>query len=240
MGESDLIVLVLSASPVVQAVMILLLIMSVMAWAIAFERSYSLDRSRKHLAKYEEMFWSVEDLGHLYQSSYNSETKPKGAERIFVNAFTEYQKLHDNIELSKSDLLNAVERNMRITYTQESDNLEQRLSILATIGSSAPYIGLFGTVWGVMHAFQSLGDVQNATLATVAPGISEALIATAIGLFAAIPAVIAYNRLSTKADRLQNRYANFAESVLIALQRNDRIKLMQPSNQVRAVKMSQN
>ena len=240
MGESDLISLVLLASPVVQAVMALLLIMSVVAWAIAFERSSYLRRNLRITKEFENSFWNIHDLGVLYQETSHQHNLVEGVERIFVNGFAEYQKLHDKIELNRNDLLNAVERTMRITFSQEVEKVEKRISVLATIGSSAPYIGLFGTVWGVMHAFQSLGNVQNATLASVAPGISEALIATAIGLFAAIPAVIAYNRLSHRADQLVTRYENFAESFLITLQRNERLNQIEPSNKAQPANINVN
>jgi len=237
MGETDLISLVLHASPVVQAVMLLLLVMSLAVWAVAFERNYALRKREKQAKEFEQRFWNIYDIGALYQDYQGREAR--GVERIFVNGFAEYQKLHDNFNLNHSELLHAVERTMRITYSQEVEKLEARLSLLATVGSSAPYIGLFGTVWGVMHAFQSLGNVQHATLAAVAPGISEALIATAIGLFAEIPAVIAFNRLSHRADKITGYYENFAEGMLIALQRNERIGNIQPSSQATAAPITQ-
>jgi len=138
---------------------------------------------------------------------------------IFADGFKEFIRLKQQGVTNSGDLINGSQRTMKIAFTKQSDKLENHLSFLATVGSSAPYIGLFGTVWGVMHAFQSLGDIQHATLAAVAPGISEALIATAIGLFAAIPAVIAYNRLSNKVARLLIEYENFSEGFLSILQR---------------------
>jgi biopolymer transport protein TolQ len=222
-GDSDLLTLVLTASPVVQAVMLILLIMSISAWAIGLERLKFMKDQEKLTKAFEIQFWNAPELNNLYNELKKEGIPQKGAERIFCNGLAEYHKLMSRGDLARSDVLAGVERTMRITFSQEVEKLEARLSILATIGSSAPYIGLFGTVWGVMHAFQSLGNIENATLAAVAPGISEALIATAIGLFAAIPAVIAFNRLSARANRVIGYYENFADGLITSLQRNDRL-----------------
>jgi len=160
------------------------------------------------------------DLTSFYQHDKMSKHHGEGLSNIFLEGFREFLRLRKLGAMETTDLISGAQRMMKVAFSKEADKLENRLSILATIGSSAPYIGLFGTVLGVMHAFQGLGEMQNATLAAVAPGISEALIVTAIGLFAAIPAVITYNSLSNKADRLLGDYENFAEALLTSLQRD--------------------
>ncbi|QCU90392.1 protein TolQ [Thiomicrorhabdus sediminis] len=217
--DSDLLELVLMASPVVQMVMLLLLLMSIAAWAVAFAKSYQVKNAMREAKEFENAFWQSEELTALYTRVENQRDNAKGLEIIFADGFKEFMRLQQQGVSEASDLMAGAQRTMKIAFSREADYLEHRLSLLATVGSSAPYIGLFGTVWGVMHAFQSLGNVQHATLASVAPGISEALIATAIGLFAAIPAVIAYNRLSNRVDRLLSEYENFAEGFLTILQR---------------------
>lgn len=217
--NSDLIDLVLLASPVVQAVMVILALMSIAAWAVAFAKSYQIRQAKKKAKQFDQLFWHTQELTGLFNQVSQNTVKLQGLESIFEAGFKEFVRLKKQGVIHTSDLIAGTQRAMKIAFTRESDRLENHLALLATVGSSAPYIGLFGTVWGVMHAFQSLGDIQNATLAAVAPGISEALIATAIGLFAAIPAVIAYNRLSNHADRLLSEYENFAEGFLTILQR---------------------
>ena len=217
--DSDLLELILLASPVVQAVMLILAIMSIAAWTVAIAKSYQVKKSKRIAYAFENDFWEAQDLTNLYYKVEATRDTSEGMALIFADGFKEFMRLQKQGVTTSADLLSGSQRAMKIAFSRQADVLEQRLSLLATVGSSAPYIGLFGTVWGVMHAFQSLGDVQNATLATVAPGISEALIATAIGLFAAIPAVIAYNRLSNKIDRLLAEYENFAEGFMSILQR---------------------
>lgn len=218
--NSDLIDIVLMASPVVQAVMLILALMSIAAWAVAFAKSYEIRRASQQAKAFDQLFWNTQELTNLFnQVSQEEESKRRGMASLFEAGFKEFVRLRKQGVTNTNDLMAGTQRAMKIVFSRESDRLENRLPLLATVGSSAPYIGLFGTVWGVMHAFQSLGNVQNATLAAVAPGISEALIATAIGLFAAIPAVIAYNRLSHRADRLLGEYENFAEGFLTILQR---------------------
>lgn len=219
MLDNDLLDLVLMASPVVQAVMIILVLMSIAAWAVSLSKSQQIRKARKQAKRFDQTFWNTQELTTLFNEMTRAGTSQGGMANIFESGFREFVRLKKQGVIDSADLISGTERAMKITFSKESDHLEKRLSMLATVGSSAPYIGLLGTVWGVMHAFQSLGNVQHATLAAVAPGISEALIATAIGLFAAIPAVIAYNGLSNKVDRLLNEYENFAEGFLTILQR---------------------
>ncbi len=219
MNDSDLIGIILHASPVVQAVMIILAAMSLASWSVAIAKSAQIRKSKRVAKEFEKTFWATQDLNSLYHQVEATREQTQGLSNIFAEGFKEFVNLKKQGVQDASDLVAGSQRGMRVAFSKESDRLENRLSLLATVGSSAPYIGLFGTVWGVMHAFQALGDVQHATLAAVAPGISEALIATAIGLFAAIPAVIYYNRLSTKVDRLLGEYENFADGFLTILQR---------------------
>lgn len=223
MNDSDLISIILTASPVVQAVMILLALMSIAAWSVAISKHYQLRKSNSVAKEFEATFWSSQELTNLFKEVESNREGEQGLSLIFADGFREFIRLQNQGVKQTSELLNGSQRAMKIAFSRESDKLERHLSLLATVGSSAPYIGLFGTVWGVMHAFQSLGNVQHATLAAVAPGISEALVATAIGLFAAIPAVIAYNRLSYRVDRLLNDYENFADGFVSILQRQAHI-----------------
>ncbi len=217
MNSSELIELVLDASIVVQAVMLLLLFMSLVVWAIAFSKWYQIRVAYKATRQFMKNYHNTSDLTQFYRDDQLSNHHGKGVSHIFLEGFKEFLRLKSQ-GVDVQDMMSAIQRMMSVAFSKEAEILEKRLSILATIGSSAPYIGLFGTVWGVMHAFQALGGMQNATLAAVAPGISEALIATAIGLFAAIPAVITYNSLTNKAERLLNEYENFAETFLTTLQ----------------------
>jgi len=219
MMNSDLIDLVLMASPVVQAVMLILAIMSIAAWAVALAKSHQIRKAQKLAQSFDQTFWNTQELTTLFNDVVRNGENERGMAKIFESGFREFVRLKKQGVVHTADLMAGTQRAMKVAFSKEADQLENRLSLLATVGSSAPYIGLFGTVWGVMHAFQSLGDVQHATLAAVAPGISEALIATAIGLFAAIPAVISYNRLSNKVDRLLSEYENFAEGFLTIMQR---------------------
>lgn len=210
--------LFLQAGLVVQSVMLLLLLMSVTSWMIIFQRKSLLDMAHKKQLQFESRFWSGVDLANLFKEIAAKSTPKTGTEMLFHAGFKEYARLRTQVE-NQSQLLSAVQRAMRVAHSREIDRLEQNTSILATIGSISPYIGLFGTVWGIMNAFISLGDAQQATLQAVAPGIAEALVATAIGLFAAIPAVIAFNRFSYRIERLENQYINFAEEFTAILQR---------------------
>ncbi|MBN2646873.1 MAG: protein TolQ [Thiotrichales bacterium] len=217
--DSGILDLILMASPVVQIVMLILAIMSIAAWTVAIAKSYQVRKSADRARHFESEFWEAHDLTNLYYRVEATRDSAEGMAVIFADGFKEFMRLQKQGVTHSSDLLAGAQRAMKIAFNRQADSLENRLPFLATVGSSAPYIGLFGTVWGVMHAFQSLGNVQNATLATVAPGISEALIATALGLFAAIPAVIAYNRMSARVDRLLGDYENFAEGFMSILQR---------------------
>jgi biopolymer transport protein TolQ len=219
MNDGDLFSLLAEASLVVQAVMLLLAFMSIAAWAIAFAKSHQIKKATASAKAFEEEFWRTQELSQLYQNVERNRADASGMALMFADGFKEFAKLKQQGVEEASDLVAGCQRTMKIAFARQAEKLEHNLSWLATVGSSAPYIGLFGTVWGVMHAFQSLGNVQHATLASVAPGISEALIATAIGLFAAIPAVIFFNRLSNKVDRLLGEYENFAEGFLTILQR---------------------
>ena len=219
MNESSLIQLILNASQVVQGVMLILLLMSVFAWAVIFAKSYQLRKARIEANEFENLFWNTSELSQLYQIVTTETNTQYGNAIIFEAGFNEFVRLKQQGVANSVDLINGTQRAMKVAFSKQTERLENRTPFLATVGSSAPYIGLFGTVWGVMHAFSSLGDIQNATLAAVAPGISEALIATAMGLFAAIPAVIAYNRLAVKTDKVITQYENFAEGFLTIIQR---------------------
>jgi biopolymer transport protein TolQ len=198
------------ASPVVKIVMLLLLAASFTSWIIIFQRGFSLRRSRKHLNDFENQFWSTSDLTQMYQTIDEKEL-PEGLEKIFLAGFKEFARLQKRAHVGPKAVMAGAQRFMRVEELRMIDELETHLPILATIGATSPYVGLFGTVWGIMTAFQALGHVSQATIAMVAPGISEALIATAMGLFAAIPAVIAYNRYSNLVERLLNRNEAFQE-----------------------------
>ena len=211
--------MVLDASPIVQVVVGLLLIASVTSWAVIFHKSQVIGRSRRQAAKFETAFWAGGDLATLYR---NIETKGRagtGLQSIFESGFGEFSRLRQQ-GVPAEQLLDGARRAMRVAQLRELDRLEQNLAILATVGSTSPYVGLFGTVWGIMSAFHNLGNVQQATLAAVAPGIAEALITTAVGLFAAIPAVIAYNRLADQVSRLELRFDTFVEEFSTILQRH--------------------
>ncbi|MDC8831525.1 protein TolQ [Alteromonas gilva] len=209
--------LFLQASFVVQLVMLLLISVSIASWAFIFQRQKALNGARDEMKAFEDEFWSGADLNRLYQQL-SSEESVSGMGHIFCAGFKEFVRLRKS-NTNPNVVVDGTYRAMRVSLSREVDNLESRLSFLATAGSISPYIGLFGTVWGIMNAFIALGEVQQATLAMVAPGIAEALIATAIGLFAAIPAVIAYNRFSHQVERLENSYVNFMEEFSAILQR---------------------
>jgi len=217
-GEHSLIELVLQASFVVQLVMALLAGASVVSWAIIFRKRRLLGDARVAADRFEDDFWSGGDLAALYKSLDGG--TPTGMAGLFVAGFREFSRLRKQAGMAGGQLLEGSRRAMKVAQLRETDRLEQNLATLATIGSTSPYVGLFGTVWGIMSAFQGLGNVQQATLAMVAPGIAEALIATAMGLFAAIPAVIAYNRYADQVGRLELRYDAFMEEFSTILQRH--------------------
>jgi biopolymer transport protein TolQ len=197
----------------VQLVMLLLLGLSVASWTIIFKKSFSLKAVRQDTERFERDFWSGGDLNTLLQSAQRNKDESACLERIFESGMLEFKKGNE---------IDGARRAMKAAYQREMDALEANLPFLASVGSVSPYIGLFGTVWGIMHAFRGLANVQQATLSSVAPGIAEALVATAIGLFAAIPAVVAYNRSATDVDRLAIRFETFIEEFSNILQRQQR------------------
>ena len=202
--------LVSNASIVVQLVMLTLLAASVTSWVMIFQRSTMLRAGRRALESFEERFWSGIDLSKLYRQAGSNPDPDSGVEQIFRAGFKEFSRLRQQPGVDPEAVMEGVARAMRVAISREEEKLEQSLPFLATVGSVSPYIGLFGTVWGIMNSFRGLAQAQQATLATVAPGIAEALIATAIGLFAAIPAVIAYNRFAARGATLISRYYTFA------------------------------
>ena len=216
--DLSLVRLVLGASVVVQLVMLLLLVTSVVSWALIFRKRGVLAHARRDSADFEGRFWSGTDLVSMYNSINSAGSDPGGMGSIFRAGFREYARLR-RTGIDQRDVIYGSERAMRVAMRHEVDALESHLSFLATVGSTSPYIGLFGTVWGIMNSFRALGNVGQATLAMVAPGIAEALIATAMGLFAAIPAVIAYNRYLSDVESLSNRFSTFVEEFSTILQR---------------------
>ena len=218
-ADMSLLSLVSRASTLVQLVMLALLAASLLSWIVIFTKHKVLKLAREDAIRFEDQFWSGINLADLYSRQKKKDEERRGMARIFESGFAEYARLHKRTVGSGEMLLAGVQRSMKVSLAREEDKLESNLSLLATIGSISPYVGLFGTVWGIMRSFTALGSVQHATLAMVAPGIAEALIATAMGLFAAIPAVIAYNRYSDQVDRLIGSYENFAEEFSTILQR---------------------
>ena len=211
--------LIASASLVVKFVMALLLGVSFMSWLFIFRKMFTIRRARAETDAFEREFWGGNDLNLLYQGAVNNRHSIGSLERIFEAGYREFSKLRGQRGTDPSTMVDGARRAMRATYQREMDVLESHLSFLASAGSVSPYVGLFGTVWGIMHAFRGLANVQQATLAQVAPGIAEALVATAIGLFAAIPAVVAYNRYSHDIDRLAIRFESVMEEFSNILQR---------------------
>lgn len=217
--HASIVHLVLGASPVVQAVMVILVLASVVSWILIFQRGFVLAAAKRGLEKFEDRFWSGIDLSKLYRQLGNEAQSNSGAEQIFRAGFKEFSRLNQHGAKDPDAVLQGAARSMRVAIARQEERLQQHLPFLATVGSTSPYVGLFGTVWGIMGAFRGLSQVQQATLATVAPGIAEALIATAIGLFAAIPAVVAYNRFAARSETLLNRYDTFAEEFQTILNR---------------------
>jgi biopolymer transport protein TolQ len=218
-AELDYVQLMLHASLPVQIVMLLLILASIASWMIIFRKKAMIDRALREAADFEERFWSGADLAALFKELSARSNTLTGLASIFESGFREFARLRNRKQMDTRIMIEGAQRAMRVTATREVDRLEQSLEFLATVGSTSPYVGLFGTVWGIMVAFHGLASVKEATIAMVAPGISEALIATAMGLFAAIPAVIAYNRYSAKVDRLNIRYDTFQEEFSQILQR---------------------
>ena len=217
-ADLSLITLISEASLLVKLVMLTLLIISMYSWTLIFKKRGEIAQAKYNADKFEDKFWSGNELNNLYEEIASRPYVNQGMEGIFEVGFKEFVRL----KKSSSDsglVLEGAQRVMRVSLAREIDRLETSLSFLATAGSTSPYIGLFGTVWGIMNSFRALGDVQQATLGMVAPGIAEALIATAMGLFAAIPAVVAYNKYSHEVERLINRYDTFLEEFSSILQR---------------------
>ena len=215
--------LIAEAGIVVQLVMLSLFMASVVSWVMIIQRLIYFKKANQDNDVFEDKFWSGADLAELYRQASSPENM-SGSENIFRSGFKEYTRLRQQAGADAEAVMQGTERAMRVALSREEEKLDKHLPFLATVGSTSPYIGLFGTVWGIMNSFRSLAHVQQATIATVAPGISEALIATAIGLFAAIPAVMAYNRYAAKSDALLKKYQNFSEEFSAILHRQAHTK----------------
>ena len=220
--DMSILSLIAGASVLVKGVMLLLAVVSFMSWYWIFRKWFAIRDARAKTDQFERDFWSGGDLNSLYQSAVNDRHSAGALERIFEAGYREFTKLRGQKSLDQTTIVDGARRAMRATYQREMDNLEAHLAFLASVGSVSPYVGLFGTVWGIMNAFRGLANVSSATLAHVAPGIAEALVATAIGLFAAIPAVVAYNRFAHDIDRVSIRFESFTEEFSNILQRQTR------------------
>ena len=218
--DLNILQLVLHASLVVQIVMALLMLVSLASWSAIFRKLFAIHRVKAHNEAFEKEFWSGASLNELYTAAASKAKTSGPMERIFASGMREFQKLRERRVSDVGTLMDGARRAMRASFQREMDEVEVNLSFLASVGSVSPYVGLFGTVWGIMHAFTGLASLQQVTLATVAPGIAEALVATAIGLFAAIPAVIAYNRFARDIDRIAIQHETFIEEFSNILQRN--------------------
>jgi biopolymer transport protein TolQ len=219
-GDLSIISLVLGASPVVQLVLLALLIASIASWAVMIDKRRLLKKAIADADHFESSFWSGVDLNKLFQGLSESRKPTLGMAGIFQSGYREFGRLRQESGLGGGALVQGAHRAMNVSQMREVDRLEQNLAFLATVASTSPYVGLFGTVWGIMGAFYALGDLNSATISVVAPFISEALIATAMGLFAAIPAQIAYNRYADQVDRLEVRYDTFMEELASILERS--------------------
>ena len=217
--DMSILSLITGASLLVQAVMLILLLASLFSWYYIFLKHFALRRATALADEFEKQFWSGADLNDLHQRAMNTRTEAGSMERIFEAGFREFMKLRNQPGMDVRAVTDGTRRAMRATYQREMDELESHLSFLASVGSVSPYVGLFGTGWGIMNSFRGLSNVAQATLAAVAPGIAEALVATAMGLFAAIPAVVAYNRFAGDVNRLAIRYDSFMEEFSNILQR---------------------
>ena len=217
--EISILGLVADASLIVQLVMFSLFLASLVSWYFIFQRGAFFKNAKRDQLVFEERFWSGMDLTQLYKDASAGQSRA-GLELIFKAGFKEFNRLKQQEQIDSSAVMEGTLRAMRVALSRESERLDSHLPFLATVGSTSPYVGLFGTVWGIMNSFLGLAQQQQATLATVAPGISEALIATAMGLFAAIPAVVAYNRFSASADALHGSYETFADEFSSILHRN--------------------
>lgn len=217
-GEESFLEVALHASLVVKCVLLILVAASVASWAMIFRKHRLLKEARARADEFEKRFWSGGDLASIYKEISNTGAEG-GMESLFEAGFSEFARLRKQSD-DPAQVIEGARRAMRVAQIREVDRLEVNLAFLATVGSTSPYVGLFGTVWGIMNAFHSLGNVQHATISMVAPGISEALIATAMGLFAAIPAVVAYNRYANHVERLETRFDSFLEEFSTILQRH--------------------
>lgn len=218
-NQFSLVSLFMEASIVVKIVILILIAFSILSWAVIIQRSGVLTRAKKASEAFEDKFWSGEDLHRLHQGLDNRREALSGSEQIFYAGFKEFTRLQQVNSDAPEAMIQGSTRAMHLALNREVEGLESYIPFLGTVGSISPYIGLFGTVWGIMHSFMGLSAVKQATLQSVAPGIAEALIATAIGLFAAIPAVMAYNRLSLRASKLEQNYANFIDEFTTILHR---------------------
>jgi len=218
--DFSVIQLMLEATWVVQAVVLSLILASILSWAAIFRKGLLLRRVQRQSDEFERDFWSGGQLNELYQAALQRAAQASPTERIFASGMREFYKLRDRRVSQADALLDGARRAMRASLQREVDALEANMSFLGSVGSVAPYVGLFGTVWGIMHAFTGIGAMAQVTLAVVAPGIAEALVATAISLFAAIPAVVAYNRFAHDIDRAANRMESFIDEFSNILQRN--------------------
>jgi len=218
-SDLSFVTLVINASPLVQLVMAVLMLASVISWTWIFDRAKVLKKAGKAAEKFDNRFWSGGDLGELYRHLERESEEATGMARIFHAGFQEFARLKKNEDIDPMAVVEGARRAMHVALSREMDELENHLTFLATVGSTSPYVGLFGTVWGIMNSFHALWNVKQATLSLVAPGIAEALIATAMGLFAAIPAVVAYNRYSNDVERLNSRYEDFLDEFTTILQR---------------------
>ena len=203
--------LVLNASIVVQIVMVILLLASLVSWVMIFQRAFNLAAAKRAAMAFEDEFWSGKDLRNIYVELNDDHRVLFGLSSIFTSGFKEFSRARKQKDFDPDAVMQNVQRAMRVAMSREEERLDAHLAFLATVGSTSPYIGLFGTVWGIMNSFRGLATVNQASLSVVAPGISEALVATAMGLFAAIPAVIAYNRFSAQVELLVNRCDAFIE-----------------------------
>jgi biopolymer transport protein TolQ len=211
--------LIANADPIVQFIMFILLICSIWTWSIIVQRYMIIKKAKQELKSFLTAFWAGSDMTKLYSSVTAKNHKTSGASNLFSNGFKSFMRLRKNSKVNRADMMDGVERSMRVTMSREVDSLENQLALLATIGSVAPYIGLLGTVWGIMGSFSALGTTEHATLALVAPHIAEALIATALGLFVAIPAVVAYNRYTRAVESVVLEYENFQDEFCSILHR---------------------
>ena len=219
MDDFSILELFLQASLVVQAVMVLLLVVSIISWIVIFERYFNLNRIKEANKIFEEQFWSGKDLHAIYKSIEElSNDDLIGSLRVFKSGFSEFLRLSDGQKITIEDL-ESVNRAIRVSLAREEESLMYHLPFLANVGSVSPYVGLFGTVWGIINSFQGLSDATQATINAVAPGISEALVATALGLFAAIPAVVAYNRFASESDTQLQQSSIFGEELASILYR---------------------